>query len=201
MYNFAVEDKIMTDYEFIYRQFMMGRMEPFYKSLYRRLLLYSVNILGDRLSFLAEDCVQNAVMSIYMRRSEINSMDQWRGWLITAIRNNSLMQIRLEEKRHKYEEYSAFTQEKAEEMLFARIEQDVYTQLFSAIDALPEKYRELFELCFTKGLKTAEVAQMLDIAEITVKKRKAKMLALIRERLTNNIDDAMLLLLLNLLPQ
>ncbi len=190
-------NKSMTDYKFIYSQFMMGRMEPFYKALYRRLLLYSANILGDRLSFLAEDCVQNAVLSIYMRRSEIVSIDQWRGWLITAVRNNSLMQLRSEQQRAKYEEYHIHTQEETEEIHLARIEQDVYTQLFTAIDSLPDKYRELFELSFSKGLKNAEIAQLLDIAEITVKKRKAKMLALIRQQLNLNIDETLLIILLN----
>lgn len=190
-------NKIMTDYKFIYRQFMMGHMEPFYKALYRRLLIYSANILGDKLSFLAEDCVQNAVLSIYMRRSEIDTMDQWRGWLITAVRNNSLMQLRNEQQRIKYEEYSINSQEEAEDIHLVKIEQDVYNQLFAAIDSLPEKYRDLFELCFTKGLKTSEVAQLLDLAEITVKKRKAKMLALIRERLNFDIDETLILLLVN----
>lgn len=69
------------------------------------------------------------------------------------------------------------------------IEQEVYVALFSVVRSLPEKYRSVFELSFEQGLRNVEVASMLNVAEITVKKRKAKLLDMLRERLGGNIDE------------
>lgn len=187
----------MTDYHFIYRQFISGRMGAFYKAFYPQLLLYAAGILGDRLAFMAEDCVQNAVLTTYLHRDELEEMEKWRGWLIKSVRNNALMQLRGEEQKLKYERHGLLSEDEAEDIHLATIEQEVYSELFSAIETLPEKYRQIFDLCFSNGLKNMEVAELLNIAEITVKKRKAKMIAILREKLGKNIDEAYILLLLH----
>lgn len=187
----------MTDYHNIYRQFISGRMGAFYKTFYSQLLLYAAGILGERLSFMAEDCVQNAVLTTYLHRDELEDMEKWRGWLIKSVRNNALMQLRGEEQRLRYERHGLMSQDEAEDIYLATIEQEVYTELFAAIESLPEKYRQIFDLCFSSGMKNIEVAELLNIAEITVKKRKAKMIALLREKLGKNIDEAYLLLILH----
>ncbi len=172
-------------------------MGVFYKTFYSQLMLYAAGIFGDRLSFMAEDCVQNAVLATYLHRSDLEDMDKWRAWLITSVRNNALMQLRGEQQKQKYERHGMISQDEAEDLHLASIEQEVYLELFSAIESLPEKYRQIFDLCYSNGLKTAEVAEILNIAEITVKKRKAKMIALLRRKLGKNIDEAYLLLLLH----
>ncbi len=53
--------------------------------------------------------------------------------------------------------------------------------------------RELMRMSFIEGLRNAEIAERLGVAEITVKKRKARMLAMLRERLG---PEAYLLLIL-----
>lgn len=187
----------MTELNDIFRQFKAGRMRPFYSACYPRLLLYATRILGPRLSFMAEDCVQAAVLNTYIRRRDIGDMQKWRAWLLTAVRNNALMQLRGDEQKRKYEEYGMLSMDETEDVSLAMIEQDVYTQLFNAVDSLPEKYREIFFLNFRDGLKLAEIAERLNVAEITVKKRKAKLIELLRERLGSNIDEAYIFILLS----
>lgn len=58
--------------------------------------------------------------------------------------------------------------------------QEALDTLFAAIERLPDQYKEIFRLNFEQGLKNQEIARMLDVAEITVKKRKARMLDLLR---------------------
>ena len=79
------------------------------------------------------------------------------------------------------------------------IEQETITLLYEAINTLPEKYRTIFELSFEKGLKNAEIAQQLHVAEITVKKQKGRLIELLREKLKGKMDEASLGLLLYLL--
>ena len=44
-------------------------------------------------------------------------------------------------------------------------------------------------------MKNAEVAKLLQVAEITVKKRKAKLIDIIRERLGRDIDENTLMII------
>ncbi len=54
----------------------------------------------------------------------------------------------------------------------------------SAIDGLPEKTREIFQLSRYQGLKYAEIAVALDISVKTVEKRMGQALAELRNRLS-----------------
>ena len=54
-------------------------------------------------------------------------------------------------------------------------------------------------MSYREGLKNAEIAARLGIAEITVKKKKAKILALLSSRM-GDISPAIVLLLLETLP-
>lgn len=187
----------MIDFTSIYHHFKNGRMRPFYTSMYPQLLLYASRILGDRLSYMAEDCVQTAVINTYMRRNDIEDAQKWRAWLLTAIRNNALMQLRGEEYRRQYESSTMFSEDEAEDVSLAMIEQEVYLSLFSAVDSLPDKYREIFRMNFEEGMKLSEIAKVLNVAEITVKKRKARLIELLREKLGNHIDETYIILLLS----
>lgn len=180
------------DYKHIHEHFITGSMQPLYSGLYPRLLSYAMRILGPQLSYLAEDCVQDAIMNTYIRRDELEDMNKWRGWLLISIRNNALMAMRKEELSQRYAEYGMLSNNVEEDLSLAIIEQETYSALFAIIDSLPEKYRELFELSFEQGLKNAEVAKLLRVAEVTVKKRKAKMIDIIKARLGKGVDEKML---------
>lgn len=194
--NFAfVIIRIVADYQHIFASFLAGRMTPFYAVIYPRLLSYASRILGPTLAYMAEDCVQEAVMNTYMRRDELTDVNMWRGWLLTAVRNNALMMLRKEDLGRRYAEYGMLSADEAEDVSLAMIEQDVYVRLFAAVRQLPEKYRSIFELSFEQGLKNGDVAALLNVAEITVKKRKAKLIDLLRERLGGNIDEYYVLLI------
>jgi RNA polymerase sigma-70 factor (ECF subfamily) len=52
-----------------------------------------------------------------------------------------------------------------------------------AIDGLPEKSREVFQLSREQGLKYVEIASALDISVKTVEKRMGLALAQLRDRL------------------
>ena len=62
---------------------------------------------------------------------------------------------------------------------------------------MPAEYRTLLRLSFEEGLKNAEIAQRLGVAEITVKKRKARLIEMLRQRLGGNTEMIFLLLAMN----
>ena len=77
------------------------------------------------------------------------------------------------------------------------IEHEIHEMLFDAIESLPEKFHKIFELSFEAGLKNAEIAKILGIAEITVKKRKAALITHLHNRLGGIFDEKSILLLIS----
>lgn len=78
----------------------------------------------------------------------------------------------------------------------ALIEHETLDSLYAAIAKLPDDYRILLKLSFEDGLKNAEIAAALGVAEITVKKRKVKLLEMLRRNMTDDIDLTTIALLL-----
>lgn len=186
----------MTRYEAIFSEFKAGRIRPFYERMYPELLLYTSRLLGDDFAFLAEDCVQDAVFQTYRRCEEFRSPLQWKVFLYTCVRNGVFSRLR---KSRAQRNYLAQVEEPDEDFSLRLIEQETLNLLYEAIESLPEKYRRIFDLSFEQGLRNAEVARQLQIAEITVKKHKARLIELLRERLRGRLDEESLGLLLLLL--
>lgn len=186
----------MPDYDDIYESFRRGNLRPFYANIFPSLLRYARKLTGEQLSYLAKDCVQDAIFQCYMRRDSYASMSHWRNALFISIRNRVIDLIRKAECDHNYMESVLLGRDEDEDVSLAMIYQDVLEVIYAAVDTLPEKYRELFRLSFVQGLKNTEIAEILSVAEITVKKRKARLIEKIRQILGRDIDTYLVLFLM-----
>lgn len=173
----------MVNEEQVLSDFINGDIDTFYKRMYSPLLAYAVRYLGSNYSFLAEDCVQDAIVSSYERRRGFEFTWQLKGYIYTCIHNNCIDLLR---KTNRESNYVLQQEDIEEEVSAGIIEQETINLLRQAIDELPEQYRQIFELNYEKGLKMKEVADVLNITFETLKKRKIKMFALLRERFKNN---------------
>ena len=66
--------------------------------------------------------------------------------------------------------------------------EDEYREVYSAVIALPAKYRAVIHLFYFEGLTTAEIAGHLGIAEGTVRSQLSRGRALLREALKEEIE-------------
>lgn len=185
----------MNDTDYIFHQFKRGNLDPFFREMYSGVMVYAIKVLGDEFAFLAEDCVQEAIITTYSRRDDIESVESWRGFMLSCVRHNAIAILRKNSRHLSYiEDLEQIDSENDSSYLL--IEHEVHQMLYDAIQSLPDKYRQIFELSFKQGLKNTEIAAMLGVAEITVKKRKANMLSLLRDKLGGLLDEKTILLIL-----
>ena len=182
----------MTTPEHILAEFKSGKLETFYKNTYGQLLLYASRYLGNDYSFLAEDCVQDAIYKAYQQRETFSSVSTFKSFLYCCIRNAAIDILR---KNHAQENYLS-QQEEDIEFLNSIIEQETLNLLYTSIANLPEKYQKIFELNFQQGLKNAEIATLLGVTESAIKKQKAQMIELLRKDLRKKTGDDLLAIMI-----
>ena len=200
LHNFVATLFDMIDYESLYRCFLHGQMVPFYRMMYPGMLTFASRLLGPKLTFMAEDCVQDAILSTYEHRGDIGDAMHWRWYLLQCVRRRVSNLLRHSGVVDDYASSFVGDAEAGEKIehdhSYWLMRQEALDTLFAAIERLPEQYKEIFSLNFEQGLKNQEIARLLDVAEITVKKRKARMLELLRSYLGPDADVLIMLYLM-----
>lgn len=187
----------MQNSQSIFHKFISGKMTPFYDRYYPRLLMYARKLLGSELEWLAEDYVQDAVLDTFQKRETFKDAAQWQAHILTVIRNRTQSALRHLYARRNYEEAPDNAGMYEAEFTRVLIENETLDALYNAIRSLPEDYRELLRMSFEEGLKNSEIAARLGVAEITVKKRKARMLEMLRDAIGGKLDIVTISLILS----
>ena len=84
----------MNDTDYIFHQFKRGNLKPFFREMYSGVMIYAIKVLGDEFAFLAEDVVQEAIITTYNRREDIGSVESWRGFMLSCVRFNAIAILR-----------------------------------------------------------------------------------------------------------
>lgn len=183
----------MSIYAEIFNDFQNGSLASFYQTMYAELMVYASRLLGKDFAFLSEDCVQNAVYKTFEKKEVFVDVNQWKNHIYFCVHNEVMSVLR---KGKAKDNYVATLEVGKEDFLRGIIEQETVTMLYEAINRLPEKYRQVFQKSFVEGMKNAEAAQVLGIAEVSYKKRKARMLELLRRDLKGEKGEKLMMLLL-----
>lgn len=187
----------MLNSQGIFHKFIAGKMTPFYDRYYPGLLMYARRILVCELEWLAEDLVQDAVIDAFQKRHTFNDVAQWEAHILACIRNRAISALRNLSARRNYEEATDNAGMYEAEFTRALIENETLDALYAAIRSLPPDYRDILRMSFEEGLKNAEIAARIGVAEITVKKRKARILEMLRQALGGKLDTVTIIILLS----
>ena len=179
----------MRHRSFIAEHFRRGSLDVLYDEMYRPLLLYASRCLTDQFAFLAEDCVQDAILRAYRMRESFTADPELRSYLYRAVHGKAIDILR---KNRAKEHYLSSRQESEYDVMADIVESEAMNRLFRAVAALPERDRELF-FNYRDGLKTSEIAARMGLSESTIKQRKAKMIAILQQSIG---DETLLILLL-----
>jgi RNA polymerase sigma-70 factor (ECF subfamily) len=164
--------------------------EELFRDYFTPLMLFARKILVDEDD--AREVVHKVFIALWEKREEIDLTSSLKSYLFTSVHNRSLNVLR---DRKKFSD---------EELPEVAGDWDVSTQIESmeleekireAIQSLPEKCRQVFELNRFEGLKYSEIAQKLNISVKTVENQMSKALKILREKLAHYLTLLLWMLL------
>jgi len=152
-----------------------------FRAYYKDLVMFAGSFCpGDRA--LCEDVVQSVFLKLWEDRKQIVIESSMKSYLLKAVRNKCLDELRHQDIVREHENYAMQSQPTNEidtenYILYS----DLQKHLQIALAKLPDDAREAFEMNRFVGLKYREIAEKLNVSERTVDVRVGKAIALLRK--------------------
>lgn len=129
----------------------------------------------------AEDLVQDVFLKLWLNRSSLGGIENFRAWLYRVIQNQAISGLRrmaLETSvLAKLKKENIGSGEPADEIL---LQKQLQQKLHEAINQLPPRQKEIYTLTRIDGLKQEEVASRLNISISTVQNHMTEALRRLR---------------------
>ena len=161
--------------------------DTIFRTWYGPLVGTAERMLRDRA--VAEELVQDVMLELWRRRESLAADGSPQAYLFQATRNrvlNHLRHLKIEQRSEPEIRGEGSSAPQADSALVHE-ELDVAVQ--QAVQSLPDRCREVFELSRVHGLKYAEIAKALGISVKTVEAQMGKALRTLRERLAPWLPD------------
>ncbi|MDM1295193.1 RNA polymerase sigma-70 factor [Sphingobacterium sp. N143] len=153
--------------------------EQLFRAHYKELHGYAFRYLGD--SDVAEEVVQQVFLRLWERDWEEQIHTSLKAYLYRAIYNESMNQLKREQRKLKYQSYGQHRQDF--EPAVDESSKDLDKKLQIALAELPEKSRTVFELSRFQEMKYKDIAATLDLSIKTVEGHMSKALRHLRTEL------------------
>ena len=155
----------------------MASFDDLFKYNYRPLCLYALHYIQN--VDLAEDIVQDSYASLWEKLQEGDHVLNLKSYLYMMVRNRCLDHLRKKglptESLKPYDTYGIIDDDDAQER------SQTEARLWTAIDSLPEKCREVSIMSKRDGLKYEEIAEELGLSVNTVRNQISKALKVLKE--------------------
>ena len=161
--------------------------EQFFHSTHQKLIAYlkSRGLSGDE----AQDITQQAYLYIWEKREDIDPEKSLRSFLFRIGYTRMLNRFRDTKKFSSDDvEESTFAGSRETQPDSSAEHQDLKKHLQKAIRTLPEKRREVFELCFLQQLSYKEAAEVMEVTPKTIENHMLRAYKDIREKLKGFAD-------------
>lgn len=159
----------------------------FYNSLYA--LAFKVSILITKNAADADDVVQTAFYTVFNQIETCQSLKEKdnakvKSWFLSIVYNQSKLVVRNRVRTKKKEQSQKIKIQSNE----SKNQMSTYlnNQMKAAINSLDEKYRTPIILKYNEGLKSSEIAGILNVKEETLRVRIRRGLAKVKDLLAND---------------
>ena len=159
--------------------FTESQFEELFKLHFQYLCNFARQYVGDLDT--AQEITQKVFITLWEKRAEIDPKQSVKSYLFRSVKNRCLNYIRDNQKYRSQIldlecgdfEFSVEEEHFAEEELKKNIE--------AALETLPEKCRQVFEMSRYQSMKYKEIAEELDIAQKTVEAHMSKAIKTLRK--------------------
>lgn len=132
----------------------------------------------------AQDLTQDLFMNIWTKRDHINIEGQVINFLFASLRNSVINFYIKTKKQDEREELFQYFKAQFEETTDRTIHNNELEQIIQQeIDALPLKMKQIYLLSRNQELSHKEIADLLAISELTVKKQVANALKILKKKI------------------
>ena len=171
--------------------------EKLFREHFTALCYFARKYLGDLDS--SKEIVHSVFIKIWENRSSFDWEKPAKSYLFTSVYNRSMNFIR-DNKKFIINEPAGIREEITDTAAFSDTLEvaELESRIKSALQRLPEKCREIFELNRFEGKKYAEIADSLNISVKTVEAQMSKALKILKEELKDYLYVFILFLLKNL---
>ena len=151
-----------------------------YERYWKRMVLFAESYLYDEAE--AKDAVQDVFCRLWEGAGRLPRVTSVRGYLLTALRNRCLNALRERRVRDEHQDklLEAQLASGTEEEV---VDEEVHRRLHEALDAMPERCREVILLKVVDGLTNREIAARTGVTEGTVKTQVQRAYKFLRDRL------------------
>ena len=143
-------------------------------------MVYRLAVVNTGSRFEADDIYQEVFLKLFRYRTSIQSEEHLKAWLIRVAVNQC-----------KTAATSVWNKRKVSLDAVAEIAADPvreeYSEVYEAVKALPEKYRQIIHLFYYEELSIKEISQILERNEATVKTHLARGRKLLADRLEGSV--------------
>lgn len=155
--------------------------ETIYNQYYKGLCNYAYNFIPDVDE--AEEIVQSIILKLWEQKENLEAIQSMKSYLYRSVKNTCLNYIKHQKLENKYKE-KAWTDLKQIETEFIDPyhNTELETQINQAINELPERCREVFELSRFEGKKNKEISEHLDISIKAVEANITRALSTLRKK-------------------
>lgn len=159
-----------------------------------RLYIYALSLQKDQM--LAEDIVQNVFIKVWEKRSTLTSETKLNAYLYRSVYNEVIDNYRRTQVKSRIEQEYLTVLENIDSGDNDDDDfEDLLTLVNKAINNLPPKCKQIFELSKREGLTNREIATHLEVSIKTVEKQISNAYKSIKKYAGEHMDLVLLLLL------
>lgn len=152
--------------------------------LYGRLCSFANGLIKNPVE--AKDIVSEGFIKLWVKDKKFNEFSHIEVFLYSIIKNACLDHLKKSKNRRKIENRILPSIDISENAIEAKyLESEIVEKLYLRINKLPERTRQAFTLQYIEGYSRAEVAQMLNISENTVKNMNLSAMKALKLALSN----------------